>query len=264
VIAIAQSAVPVVRRLERLGSVGSTNDVVRSWLAAGEPEICIARADRQTAGRGLLVSLGFRPAWLAPDHVWQLAATASLAMADAARDEAGLPDGAIRQKWPNDLVLAADDGSVRKLGGVLGETDGLGTPDPRAIVGLGLNADWPETDFPPELAATMTSLRAATGDRQIDTGRLFDGFVARLEAGIAALHAGRFAAADWIERQVTTGRDVAILLPDGSTESAVAIGVDPDSGALRVADTRVPEGQRSIVVGEIVHVRLTAQPRAGL
>ena len=260
---------PLVRRQERLGLVGSTNDVVRGWLADGEPEICIARADRQTAGRGrtgrtwtapagrgLLVSLGFRPTWLAPDRVWQLAATAAMAMADASQDEAGMADRTIRLKWPNDLVLAAGDGSVRKVGGVLGETDGLGTADPRAIVGIGLNADWAEADFPPELAATMTSLRAATGDRPIDTGRLFDGFVARLEAGVAALHAGRFAAADWIERQVTTGRDVAILLPDGSTRSAVAVGVDPDSGALRIADPGEPDGERSIVVGEIVHVRL--------
>ena len=268
---------PIVRRQERLGLVGSTNDVVRSWLAQGEPEICIARADRQTAGRGrsgrawtapagrgLLVSLGFRPTWLAPDRVWQLAATVSMAMADAAQDEAGMANSTIRLKWPNDLVLAADDGSVRKLGGVLGETDGLGTADPRVIVGIGLNADWAEADFPPDLAATMTSLRAATGDRPIDTGRLFDEFVLRLEAGVAALHAGRFAAADWIERQVTTGHDVAILRPDGSTQWAVAVGVDPDSGALRIADSREPGGEGSIVVGEIVHVRLAARPRAGV
>jgi BirA family biotin operon repressor/biotin-[acetyl-CoA-carboxylase] ligase len=266
---IASRAAPVVRRSERLGLVGSTNDVVRGWLAAGEPEICVARADRQTAGRGrsgrtwtapagrgLLVSIGFRPTWLAPEHVWQLAATVSMAMADAARDEAGLPDRAIRLKWPNDLVLAADDGSVRKLGGVLGETDGLGTPDPRAIVGVGLNADWAEADFPPELAATMTSLRAATGDRPIDTGRLFDGFVARLDGGIGALHGGRFDADGWVDRQVTTDREVELLLPDGSTELLRATGVDPGTGALRIAAPNEPASERSIVVGEIVHVRL--------
>jgi BirA family biotin operon repressor/biotin-[acetyl-CoA-carboxylase] ligase len=269
VTAIAPSPAPVVRRHERLGLVGSTNDLVRGWLAAGEPEICVARADRQTAGRGrsgrtwtapagrgLLVSLGFRPTWLAPDRVWQLAATVSMAMADAAQDEAGLPDGAIRLKWPNDIVLASNDGTVRKLGGVLGETDGLGTSDPRAIVGVGLNADWAEADFPPELAATMTSLRAATGDRPIDTGRLFDGFVVRLESGIGTLHRGGFDGDRWVERQVTTGREVAIQHPDGSTESVLATGVDPRTGALRIADRGEPHAERSIVVGEIVHVRL--------
>jgi len=190
-----RAAVPGLGRQERFASVGSTNDVVRDWLAAGEPEICLALADEQTDGRGrsgrtwtapagagLLLSLGFRPTWLAPDRVWRLAATASLAMADAAEEVAGLPDRAIRLKWPNDLVIATDDAgraldpngiedarrsdggaSVRKLGGVLGETEGLGTDDPRVVVGIGLNAEWPAATFPPDLAATMTSLRAAGG-----------------------------------------------------------------------------------------------------
>ena len=105
-------------RQERFASVGSTNDVVRDWLAAGTPEVCLAVADEQTAGRGrdgrswvapagsaLLLSLGFRPDWLAPTDTWRLAATTSLAMADAAEEVAGLPDRSLRLKWPNDLVI---------------------------------------------------------------------------------------------------------------------------------------------------------------
>src|SRR6187397_2595423 len=115
-------------RQERFALVGSTNDVVRDWLTAGTPEVCLAVADEQSAGRGrdgrtwqapagaaLLLSLGFRPTWLAPER-------------------------AIRLKWPNDLVAetvglavpvapeAPTD--IRKLAGVLGETAGLGTDDP--------------------------------------------------------------------------------------------------------------------------------------
>ncbi|MEA2547213.1 MAG: BirA family transcriptional regulator [Chloroflexota bacterium] len=283
--AIAAYPVPIVRRQERFVSVGSTNDVVRDWLAAGEPEICVAVADEQTAGRGrsgrtwsapvgrgLLLSLGFRPTWLPPDQVWRLAATVSLAMADAAEEAAGLPGGSIRLKWPNDLVMAVDlagrgldpheaaaanrVATIRKLGGVLGETDGLGTDDPRAVVGIGLNADWPAADFPAELRATMTSLRAAAGERPIDRFGLVDGFVSRLEGRVAALHRGDFDAAGWIDRQVTTGRTIDLLLPDGTTETVVGIGVDAVSGALRIADGSQRDGERAIVVGEIVHVRL--------
>ena len=283
--AIAARPVPVVRRHERFGSVGSTNDVVREWLAAGEPEICVAVADEQTAGRGrsgrtwsapagrgLLLSLGFRPTWLPPDRVWRLAATVSLAMADAAEEAAGLPVGSIRLKWPNDLVVAVDAAgrgldplqvgaangvaTIRKLGGVLGETDGLGTDDPRAVVGIGLNADWPAADFPAGLLATMTSLRAAAGERPIDGAALVDAFLARLEARVAALHGGDFDAAGWIDRQVTTGRRIDLLLPDGTKDTVVATGVDAVSGALRIADSGQPDTERSIVVGEIVHVRL--------
>ena len=39
-------------RQEQFAAVGSTNDVVRDWLAAGTPEVCLAVADEQTAGRG--------------------------------------------------------------------------------------------------------------------------------------------------------------------------------------------------------------------
>jgi BirA family biotin operon repressor/biotin-[acetyl-CoA-carboxylase] ligase len=281
------AAPPAIRRQERFARVASTNDVVRAWLAAGEPEICLALADEQTAGRGrngrtwtapsgagLLLSLGFRPSWLAPDRVWRLAATVSLAMADAAEEAAGLPDRSVRLKWPNDLVIATDPGgraldplaaddagsaaTVRKLGGVLGETDGLGGDDPRVVVGIGLNADWDAADFPPDLAPTMTSLRSASGGRPIDLVVLLDAFTSRLETRIEALFGGRFDVADWVDRQVTTGRRIELVGPDGSIEHTMAVGVDAVSGALRVAVPSVddPNAERPVLVGEIRHVRL--------
>jgi len=275
-------AVPVLRRRERFASVASTNDVVRAWLAAGEPEVCLAVADEQTAGRGrngrtwtappgagLLASLGFRPTWLEPDRVWRLAATVSLAMADAAEEVAGLPDRSVRLKWPNDLVIATDDAgralgssgehnAVRKLGGVLGETEGLGTNDPRVVVGIGLNADWPAATFPAELAGTMTSLRAASGGRPIDSLLLLDAFTTRLEARAETLFGGRFDVADWSERQVTTGRWIELVRPDDKVETVLARGVDGDSGGLRIsAPTDVdPNAERTVLVGEIRRVRL--------
>lgn len=261
---------PFLARQERFASVGSTSDVVRDWLAAGTGEVCLAVADEQTAGRGrngrrwvapagaaLLLSLGFRPDWLPPDRVWRLVATASLAMADAAEEVAGLADRAVRLKWPNDLVVEGmDGGGVRKLAGLLGETDGLGTDDPRAIVGLGINADWPAVDFPPDLVGSMASLREASGGRPIDLAALLDAFLGRLEVRVEALRGGRFDVADWTDRQLTTGREVRVAGHDGRTETLRAVGVDVASGALIVEDLTTPTGERPILVGEIVHVRL--------
>jgi BirA family biotin operon repressor/biotin-[acetyl-CoA-carboxylase] ligase len=257
-------------RQERFASVGSTNDVVRAWLAAGTDEVCLAIADEQTAGRGrngrpwfapagaaLLLSLGFRPDWLPPDRVWRLVATASLAMADAAEEVAGLADGAIRLKWPNDLVVeGVDGGGIRKLAGLLGETDGLGTDQPRAIVGLGINAGWSPADFPLELVGSMTSLREASGGRPVDLVALLDAFLGRLEVRVEALRGGRFDVADWVGRQLTTGREVRIAGHDGHTETLQAIGVDATSGALVVEDLSAPSGERSVLVGEVVRIGL--------
>lgn len=263
-------------RYERFERVGSTNDVVRDWLTAGHPEVCLAVADEQTAGRGrsgrtwlaprgsaLLLSLGFRPTWLAPDRVWQLAAIASLAMADAASSIAGLADGVIRLKWPNDLVIERDARGVRKLGGVLGETEGLGTSDPRVIVGIGVNTDWPANDFPSELAASMTSLREAAGGRAFDSARLLDTFVERLGDRLGALRDGRFDAVGWSDRQVTNGRTIRLERPDG-TEVVRALGVDAVTGALLVADPGAANGERQVLVGEIGRVRLAPAVAAGV
>ena len=171
------AAPAVFARVERFASVGSTNDVVRGWLADGEPEVCLAVADEQTAGRGrhgrtwsappdaaLLASLGFRPTWLPPDRTWRLAAYGRAGDGRRRRGRRpGCPSGAIRLKWPNDLVIEvagpnalligeldaqaaatrlASPVDLRKLAGVLGESDGLGTDDPRVVVGIGVNADW--------------------------------------------------------------------------------------------------------------------------
>ncbi len=262
-------------RQERFAVVGSTNDVVRGWLAAGTAEVCLAVADEQTAGRGregrswvaptggaLLLSLGFRPWWLAPDQVWRLAAIVSLAMAGSAEVVGGMPDGAIRLKWPNDLVLENTDG-VRKIAGVLGETDGLGGPDPRAIIGIGLNTNWALADFPPMLADTMTSLKAWTG-RSIDHDALLDAFLGRLEGGLDAMRAGAFDEAGWSARQVTTARWVRLEFPDGNAAELHAIGVDARSGALVVIDPAVPDVQRHVLVGEVRHVRLASGMTAGV
>ena len=260
-------AVAFPSRLEWFERVESTNDVVAGWLRDGIPEVCIAAADEQSAGRGrsgrswtappgaaLLCSVGFRPTWLDPERVWRLAAIVSLAMADAAEAEAGLASGSIRLKWPNDLVIETD--AVRKLAGVLGETDGLGTPDARAIIGIGVNAAWPRSAFPEELAPTMTSLAEAAGGKPIDRHALLEGFTQRLESRVEALRDGRFDADDWSTRQLTNGRPVRLEQPDGRAETVLAIGVDPDTGAL-LANGESPEGPpRQVLVGEIRHLRI--------
>src|SRR5262245_50772103 len=173
-------------RVERFGSVDSTQRIVREWLDAGQDEVAIAVADEQTAGRGrqgrvwtappgaaLLMSIGFRPTNLPLRHGWRLAATVSLAMLDAAEAAAGLADNALRLKWPNDIVAAYPDGRLEKVAGVLGESVALGDLVGWSVVGIGINVDWARADFPPDLKSSMTSLREMAG-RPVDREQLLD------------------------------------------------------------------------------------------
>ena len=195
-----------------------------------------------------------------------MAAIASLAMADAA-EAVGRPrpTGTIRLKWPNDLVIELDPrGGARDrrrrghpLAGVLGETDGLGTADPRVVVGLGINADWPAADFPPELAASMTSLRESSHGRPIDlddccSTRSSDGWKSGRRG--APTVAGS-TCADWADRQLTTGRTVRLERPGRPRPSARSPSTR-DRGARSSTIRDAPGGERHVLVGEITHVRL--------
>ena len=284
------TSVAFLSRHERFRSVPSTNDIVRTWLTAGTAEVCLAVADEQTAGRGrsgrswvapsgaaLLLSLGFRPSYLPADRLWRLAAVVSLAMADAAEAVAGLAVGKLRLKWPNDIVVevagttggaagttggaagaARTAGGLRKVAGVLGETEGAGTADQLAIVGIGINADWPRESFPVKLADSMTSLRDISGGRPIDADELLEAFLPRLEPRILALREGHFDVAGWHERQVTTGRTVRLECSGGAAEEVLAVGVDGATGALLVEDPAAPGVDREVLAGEVIHVRLAA------
>jgi len=260
-----------ISRLEHFASVDSTQRIVREWLDAGVPEVAIARADHQQRGRGrhgrdwqapagagLLVSIGFRPRALAAGHGWRLAAVVSLAMLDAAEEAAGLKDGTLWLKWPNDIVANGPDGQLLKLAGVLGESVTVGDRTDSAVIGIGLNSDWPAADFPPDLAAGMTSLHELAGGRPISNGVLFDAFLARLEPRYEALRGGTFDAAGWSIRQRTTGAWVEIET-GGRQISGRATGVEPERGGLLV---RLDGGRQELVdSGEVMRCRIAGEDR---
>ena len=257
-------------RFERFDVVGSTNDVVAGWLREGTKEVCVAITDVQRAGRGrgdrtwaappgaaLLLSIGFRPTWLDPEHAWRLAAIVTLTMAESCEIAAGLRAGTVQLKWPNDLVaIDARSGEVRKLSGVLGETDGLGSKDARAVIGIGVNADWKPEAFPPELATTMTSLAELAPGQVIDREVIVHVFLEKLAKAVKQLKKGHFPADAWRGRQLTNGVPVRLEWPDGRSETVSAVDVDPETGALIVGELGGGGQQRSVLVGEIHHLRL--------
>jgi BirA family transcriptional regulator, biotin operon repressor / biotin---[acetyl-CoA-carboxylase] ligase len=256
-------------RLERFDAVDSTQRIVREWLEAGEPEVCVAVADVQVAGRGrlgrgweapsgaaLLASVGLRPRGLPVMHAWRLAATCALAMLDAAEDAAGLRDGTLWLKWPNDIVAEGTDGRLLKLAGILGESVVEGDGIASAVVGTGVNADWPRATFPAGIAGAMTSLREVAHGRPIDREALLEAYLLRLEPRYLALLTGRFDSGGWSARQRTTGRQVEVLVGQTLVYGR-AVGVQPGTGALLVETDGV---EVAIDSGEVTRCRVIDLP----
>ncbi|WP_183921352.1 biotin--[acetyl-CoA-carboxylase] ligase [Sphingomonas sp. BK069] len=213
---------------------GSTNADLRSFTRDGYGEHGLwLRADRQTAGRGregrawdspvgnLYASTLVRLAAGDPPAP-TLALVAAVALEETVR--AVLPNaGALRIKWPNDLLL---DGA--KLSGILLERVGEWV-----VIGFGVNVT-----YHPDLAdRATTSLRAAGAT--IDAAAL----QGELAATLAQWHA-RWQAEGlgpvterWRERAHSPGTELRARLPDGSEWHGRYETLDPGGAlVLRLAD----------------------------
>ena len=156
------------RPVVALEEVESTNDEAWARARSGAPEGLVLVAERQSRGRGRAGNTWFSPPYVG---VWSsvllrprlpvarlslLSLAAGLAGARAAESVGA----AVGLKWPNDLV--ATDGSGKKAGGVLVESR---QEDGRAavVVGVGVNANALDEDFPPPLQGRATSLARLAG-----------------------------------------------------------------------------------------------------
>jgi len=141
------------------------------------------RAWHSPAGLGIYATFAFA---LAERHLALLALTAGVAAADML---AGWTGGEFVLKWPNDVMAAG-----RKIAGVLCENM-VFADQVTCLVGIGINVNHAEEDFPLELRERAGSLRLLTGgSRPLAEGR------ERLSASMAA----------WLRRLETGGAD-AIL-----------------------------------------------------
>ena len=221
---------------------GSTNTALKDWADRGAPPGSVFLAERQTAGRGrmgrsflsppggLYLSYLLRPS-LPPEEVGEITAWTAVAVRRALGRCCGFRP---EIKWVNDLLWQG-----RKLCGILcesvlhrGEVESL-------VLGIGVNVDAGEEDFPPELRRTAASLRtvgAGVPDRAV--------LAAELIRSLDEM-AGEFPAAGetyWGEYRaccVTLGREV--VLSDGGTAFAEELEKD---FSLRL---RLPDGETRLL-----------------
>jgi len=201
-------------------TLGSTNDEAARLLATdcAAPLVVIAR--QQTKGRGrfgrpwlsepngnLYISFGFRPR-VAPARLQTFTLWAGVNICDfiAARMPA-IPG----IKWPNDIFFGP-----RKAGGMLAEARAAAGNIDSLVFGLGLNLKPPAAGWPPELAATATSLAEQPGGELADPNAFVAGLIARVLNACDQLLANPAAtsvslAALWQKYDLLRGKTITIL-----------------------------------------------------
>ncbi|HCT81362.1 MAG TPA: biotin--[acetyl-CoA-carboxylase] ligase [Micromonosporaceae bacterium] len=236
-------------RLDLREETGSTNADASAAAKAGALEGNVILAEAQTNGRGrmdrswvsppragLALSILLRPRIEMARWGW-LPLLAGVALAETV---AALETTAeVALKWPNDLLL---DG--RKCAGILAEAAVPGA----VVVGVGLNVSLERAELPIENATSLQLAGVKEDDRTVIAGLLINRFRERYDAW----QAGEDVRETYLLQCGTIGRQVRILLPDGSELAGEATTVDGD-GRLVILDNR---GELCpIAAGDVTHVR---------
>ena len=225
--------------VEVVAQIDSTNSELmrRGPVRDNPPTLLVALL--QTAGRGRMgrvwqseAHAGLTFSWgmhLAPTDWSGLSLAVGLALADALD-----PDGqwGLRLKWPNDLCWLSA-GSVRKLGGILIETQ-MGTANPETparrwcVVGVGLNLQTPQISTS---GLAPVGWNEITGESAPHGPDILQACMAALVPALRAFELHGFAplAERFAQRDALKGQTVT--LSDGRV--GTALGVDAQ-GALLV------------------------------
>lgn len=234
-----------------LDAVESTNTYLRRESGALGGLAVVA--GEQTGGRGRLgrsfyspkdvgvyLSMLVRPEASHAD-IGGISACAAIAVADAIEAVSGARPGV---KWVNDLLLGG-----KKICGILTElaVEAETGRVEHLIVGAGVNCNQDPADFPEELRAIATSVRAFTG-KAVDRGRLAGEMIVRLDALFSEWpdNKGRYLEA-YRRDCVTLGREVSIHVGD-TVRTAFAESLGDDFSLI----VRTPDGHREALrYGEV-------------
>jgi BirA family biotin operon repressor/biotin-[acetyl-CoA-carboxylase] ligase len=145
----------------------STNLRADEFARQNAPEGTLVVCEMQSAGKGRLnrqwysprhtgiyASLVLRPK-VDPASTPGISLLMAAAVVTAVRELTDLP---AQIKWPNDVLIGG-----RKSAGILADLTAESARVSYLILGLGVNVNQSESDFPPEIAEKATSIRLETG-----------------------------------------------------------------------------------------------------
>ncbi len=226
------------RRIVVWNRLTSTNDLATRAGDSRSNDGLVILAEEQTSGRGrrgrswtapprssiLMSVVLFPPPNLMPGDssgalggAW-LTALGAIATADVVSAWTGRGASV---KWPNDVRVEG-----RKIAGILVERALAPNPLPDsrrpgtepawgAVIGIGLNANLPQEDFPPELAAFATSLQIELGGARVDRSELARDLIRRLDHwyGLSLTDGPETLNGAWCQRSEHLGRLVKVATP---------------------------------------------------
>ncbi len=242
-------------------TIGSTNVTARGMAdrdAEATPDGTIVVADEQTGGRGRLERHFFCPPtgiWfsviLRPDFLPQEAPKctlfASVAVVRAMR-EFGVPGGI---KWPNDVLHKG-----RKMVGILTELSAELDRVNYIVIGIGINANIAEQDFPEDVRDKATSLMEAKGE-PVPRVAFLQAVLRAMDDLYATIKTQGFGPvfAEWRRYSLTLGHEVRVIgVRSGEEMTGRAVDI-ADDGALIV---ETAAGRQRVLAGDV-----SVRPREG-
>jgi BirA family biotin operon repressor/biotin-[acetyl-CoA-carboxylase] ligase len=222
--------------VDALNECDSTSSELMRRADRGAPAGTVVVADTQSAGRGRrgrswlsapASSLTFSLLWRFSGSPARLAGLSLAVGVAVARGLEQLGAQGVCLKWPNDVLLAQNDGHA-KLAGILVElaSDRRGT---QAIIGIGLNLQPPAEALPQPVAGLNQALSAEVERHQVLAALLvalaevLDRFDAQGFSGLRA---------DWQQRHAWQGEAVELLGEADTAQAGRCLGADEDGALL--------------------------------
>lgn len=217
--------------------IDSTNNEAKKQANLGCPEGSIVLAETQNGGRGRLSRGWFSPTskgiWLSvvlrppfnPYDAPKCTLLAAVAVTKAIRSSTGIECGI---KWPNDILYQG-----KKIVGILTEMSAEIDAINHVVIGMGINVNIKQQDFPDELMDIATSLSIVAG-HDVSRLALLNAVLIELEEAYDNVIQRGFSEMldEWRKLSVTLGKHVNVV-GSGREFSGIAMDIDND-GALLV------------------------------